>query len=73
MKQPVTINDHAHFRRSLGDVGKLVSDDDLDDIDAELDEMIQVDPYNGNPPSRRKDREISRVLGLLDSLERGSH
>jgi hypothetical protein len=73
MKQPVSINDHADFRRSLADVGRLISDDDLDDIDAELDDMIQVDPYNGDPPSRRKDREISRVLGLLDSLERGSH
>jgi hypothetical protein len=72
MKQPVSINDHADFRRSLADVGRLISDDDLDDIDAELDEMIHVDPYNGDPPSKRKDREISRVLGLLDSLERGS-
>jgi hypothetical protein len=64
----VSVEDHKAFRDSLTDRSAA-----WDEIDDHLDEMIQVDPYNGNPPSRRKDREISRVLGLLDSLERGSH
>ena len=44
----------AHNRRSL---------------DAELDEHLQADRGDFNPPSRRKDSELNRVLSLLDSLE----
>ncbi len=41
----------------------------VDEIDRDLDEMIQSDPYNGDPPSKRKDSELARVLSILDSLE----
>ena len=40
-------------------------------IDDELDEMIQIDPFSGDPPSRRKDKEVSRLLNLLDNLATG--
>ncbi len=60
----VSVDDHKAFREALTDRSAA-----LDEIDAELDDMLQVDPFNGDPPSRRKDREISRVLSLLDSLE----
>jgi hypothetical protein len=66
MKQPVTINDHADFRRSLADVGKLVSDDDLDDIDAELD----LDPLVEKYARGRKAKDASRLISILDELER---
>jgi hypothetical protein len=41
----------------------------VDPIDSELDEEIVIDPYNGDPPSKRKDSELARVLSILDSLE----
>ena len=44
-------------------------DDIFDLSDRELDEMIEVDPYDGDPPSRRSDKELGRVLSILDSLE----
>jgi hypothetical protein len=64
----VSVEQHEPFQKSISRPC-----DKWDEIDDQLDDMIHVDPYNGDPPSRRKDREISRVLGLLDSLERGSH
>lgn len=49
--------------------------DDLDrpGIDDDLDERIVIDPFNGDPPSKRKDAETARLLAILDSLpmERG--
>lgn len=49
--------------------------DDLDRpgiTDDDLDDMIQVDPYAGDPPSKRKDKESARLLAILDNLERGN-
>jgi len=44
----------------------------LDDDD--IDELLVTDPFNGDPPSKRKDSELARVLSILDSLEqRGTH
>jgi hypothetical protein len=59
-----TVDDHAHFLRCIS-----TDERGLDEIDLMLDEHLQVDPYNGDPPSRRKDKEIANLLGLLDSLE----
>ena len=45
-----------------------------DPIDEDYDDLVQVDQYSGDPPSKRKDSELARVLLILDSLdERGSH
>ena len=36
-----------------------------------FDDLLQVDPYAGDPPLKRKRTETARVLAILDSLERG--
>jgi hypothetical protein len=60
----VSVEAHAKFRQSLAaPIG--------DELDDELDEHIVCDPYSGDPPSRRKDSEVSRMLSILDNLERG--
>jgi hypothetical protein len=58
----VSVDCHAAFRASL-------APKPLDEFDDELDDEIQVDPYAGDPPSRRSDKAISRILAVLDSLE----
>ncbi len=35
-------------------------------------DLLQVAPYAGDPPSKRKGTETARVLAVLDSLERGT-
>jgi hypothetical protein len=50
-------------------VGGLLTPKCYDEIDSALDDEIQIDPYAGDPPSRRSDKEINRVLSILDSLE----
>ena len=48
------------------EVMALLTGDDLDDL-------IEIDPYNGDPPSKRSDKQLAGVLAILDSLdERGS-
>ena len=43
-----------------------------DEIDRELDDdLIEVSWPEVNPPSRRKDTELARVLDLLDNLPTG--
>ena len=38
-----------------------------------IDELMQLDPYAGDPPSKRSDKETDRLLSILDSLdERGN-
>ncbi len=55
-----------HFLRC-----RSVDDRGVDEIDRDLDEMIEVDPGDFNPPSRRKDSELARMLDLLDNLPTG--
>lgn len=38
----------------------------------DFDDLLQVDPYAGDPPSKRKGTETDRVLTILHSLERGT-
>jgi hypothetical protein len=61
----VSVAAHHAFRRSLA----VSQCDPLDDL---IDDEITVDPYNGDPPSKRKDKELNRVLSILDELERGN-
>jgi len=65
-KRRVTIAEVQDFRESIAS-----NDERFDEIDNLLDDEIQVDPYDGDPPSKRKDSELNRVLSILDSLERG--
>jgi hypothetical protein len=59
----LTVAGHHQWRESIA------TDRPFDEVDLMLDEHLQVDPYNGDPPSRRKDKELANLLGLLDSLE----
>jgi hypothetical protein len=65
----VTIEEHAAFQRAISRPC-----DRFDEIDDELDEHIVCDPYEPRLP-RRSEKEVSRVLALLDDLqpERTSH
>lgn len=55
----------------LARLKRLEMEKSLAVIDDELDEHITIDPFNGDPPSKRKDRETSRLLAILDNLGRG--
>jgi hypothetical protein len=71
MKHQFTIGHHETFRREM--LAGLCHERDFDEID----ELAAADPFNGDPPARRSDKEIGRLLSLLDSLdtkeERGNH
>lgn len=54
--------DHAGQCLTIDDQGR-------DAIDREIDDFIEIDPFNGDPPSRRKDKELAAMLDLLDSLQ----
>lgn len=69
VRTTVSVADHENF---LAGLLSQKDRDQLDEIDRELDEQIVCDPYAGDPPSRRKDKEIGQLLGLLDNLERGN-
>ena len=55
----LTVNEHQAFREALNPARP----------DKDFDDLIQTNPYDFNPPSRRSDKELSRVLSILDSIE----
>ena len=57
----VSVNEHAAFQKSLS---AHTADEDFDDLTV-------VDPYEVHAPGRRSDREVSKLLTLLDNLESG--
>jgi hypothetical protein len=65
-RRTVTVAAHALF------IDSLLTPEDLDEIDRELDEQTIVDPYECHAPSRRSDREVANLLDLLDNLETGN-
>ena len=63
-RRPLTVQGHHEWHESLAAPAR-----DFDEID----ELMQLDPYAGDPPSKRSDRETDRLLSILDSLdERGN-
>ena len=48
-------------------MNSLLPDDLASDLLDEIDDHLLADPGDFNPPSRRKDDELNRVLGILDS------
>jgi hypothetical protein len=58
----VSIKQHEEFLYSL------LTPADFDEIDAELDDLTVADPYELHAPSRRSDKDLARMLDLLDSL-----
>jgi hypothetical protein len=63
-----TVADHDAFRRGL----YTTDEPALDEIDDDLDDMAVADPYELHAPSRRSDKELARMLDLLDSLPTGN-
>ena len=61
-----TAEAEQHALRSL-----LTDDVGRDAIDRDDDDLIEAPWPEFNPPSRRKDSDVSRVLDLLDNLPRG--
>jgi hypothetical protein len=59
----LTVAGHHAWRESISTARPF------DEVDLMLDEHIQIDPFNGDPPSKRKDKELANLLGILDSLE----
>ncbi len=51
---PVTVTEHEAFRAEFGNTA-----DDL-----------AIDPGDFNPPARLKERELHRVLSILDDIEK---
>ncbi len=51
-------------REPLAIVGLLTDED--------FDEMLEMDHFNGDPPSKRSDRELAGILAILDQLERSN-
>lgn len=59
----ISIEDHRDWQHSL------LTPADEDDI---FDDLLEVDPYVPNAPSRRSDKELARVLAILDNLQTGA-
>jgi hypothetical protein len=62
-RRPLTVQGHHEWRESIS----TPADHD------EIDDLMQLDPYAGDPPSKRSDKETDRLLSILDALdERGN-
>jgi hypothetical protein len=62
-KRRVTPDDQLHFRRCIS-----TDERGVDEIDREIDEHLQIDPYVTGTNSRRSDAELARMLELIDNL-----
>jgi hypothetical protein len=61
------------FRQSISTpIRNFDAVDEDCEIDQDFDEHVVVDPYEMRQPSRRSDRELGHLLGILDSLETGN-
>ena len=61
-RRTVSVETHQAFRESLAKPSQF------DEVDAALDEEIQVDPYVSGTNTRRSDKELARMLDLIDNL-----
>ena len=60
--------DH-NYRCTLTDLfGRDAIDRAVNEFDAEVDEQIVIDPYTSGTNNRRSDKELARMLDLIDSL-----
>ena len=62
-RRTVSNGDFQEWRESIAG-----PDSKYDDLDRELDAHLQVDPYVSGTNNRRSDRELSRMLDLIDNL-----
>lgn len=71
-RQPETAStDAKHQAVSFGQQCEGCGEAFVDHADFD-DDYINVDPYAGDPPSRRKDRNLARNLNRLDPLHKGT-
>ena len=62
-------NDNHNYRCTLTDLfGRDAIDRAVEEFDAEIDHHIEVDPYISGTNSRRSDKELARMLDLIDGL-----
>ncbi len=64
-RRTVSVNDHLAFRVRMADEMEAARQREIDQM---LDEEIEIDPFGGDPPSRRSDKELARMLDLIDNL-----
>jgi hypothetical protein len=55
----ISVNEHHAFRESIST--NREDEHDFDDI-------IEIDPYVSGTSSRRSDKELNRMLAIIDSL-----
>jgi hypothetical protein len=53
-----TVQNHVEF------LAALMSEDDMDDL-------LMVDPYECQAPSRRSEKEVAGILAILDEIKKG--
>jgi hypothetical protein len=67
----VSVDAHLHFQ-------KCISVDDRE-IDEDFDDLVEIDPYVTGTNNRRSDRDLAKMLELIDNLpisengKEGSH
>lgn len=66
----ISISIHKDFKDSISSPSRNF--DFIDESCEISDDQIVVDPYEVHAPSRRSDKDLSRMLDLLDSLEIGN-
>ena len=63
-RRPLTVAGHHQFREGISTDPRP-----FDEVDAALDDdLIEVPWPEVNPPSRRSDKELGRMLDLIDNL-----
>jgi hypothetical protein len=62
-KRSLTVQEHDNWRKI-----HFPAVNDIDEIDEFLDEEIQVDPYVTGTNNRRSDKELAKMLDLIDNL-----
>jgi hypothetical protein len=55
----ITVARHAAFQKSL--TNREAFDEDIDDL-------IEIDPYVSGTSNRRSDKELGKILDLIDNL-----
>jgi hypothetical protein len=61
-RRPLTVEQHAAWRESIS------TPQAFDEVDLEIDRINVVDPFVSGTNNRRSDRELSRMLDLIDNL-----
>ncbi len=61
-RRPITVAEHQAFRESISTPRYD------DEIDAAIDEHLEIDPYVTGTNNRRSDKELAKMLDIIDNL-----